>query len=329
MDSNLIMKILLIGAGQLGSRHLQGLLKLKEKQTIFVLDPSAQSLTLAKQRSEEIDHKHEVRYVEEWDSLPSELDLTIIATNSNIREQLTTQLLEGFSVRYLILEKVLFQQIGSYERIGKLIKRKNVKVWVNHPRRMFDHYRDIQQTIQASNEPIIFNLVGGNWGLGCNGLHFIDFFTYLTKSEIEEIDTDWLDNIIYDSKRQGYIEFTGTLKGRTKNNDYFTICSFQGETSPVTMTISSTSNRWLIQEGASSRIFYLSKDDNFRGNETWFNMDFQSSLTTKLVLDIFNTGSCYLPTYEEASCSHVQFIEVLLKKYNMITDLNTTICPIT
>ena len=33
-------KVLLIGAGQLGSRHLQGLLKFKKKQFIYVLDKS-------------------------------------------------------------------------------------------------------------------------------------------------------------------------------------------------------------------------------------------------------------------------------------------------
>ena len=41
------MKInVVIGAGQLGSRHLQGLLRLTIKQKIFVLEPSEVSLEL-------------------------------------------------------------------------------------------------------------------------------------------------------------------------------------------------------------------------------------------------------------------------------------------
>ena len=44
------MKIsLIIGAGQLGSRHLQGLLKLTQEQVVYVLDPSNDSLSIAKQ----------------------------------------------------------------------------------------------------------------------------------------------------------------------------------------------------------------------------------------------------------------------------------------
>ena len=37
-------KIVIIAAGELGSRHLQGLLKLKKKQSIYVLDLSRKSL---------------------------------------------------------------------------------------------------------------------------------------------------------------------------------------------------------------------------------------------------------------------------------------------
>ena len=49
-----MFKILLIGAGQLGSRHLQGLLKFQKKQFIYVLDRSEDSLTVAKKRAAEI-----------------------------------------------------------------------------------------------------------------------------------------------------------------------------------------------------------------------------------------------------------------------------------
>lgn len=329
MDSNINMEILLIGAGQLGSRHLQGLLKMSQECIIYVLDPSTESLQTSKQRAEEITHTHQVNYLSNWDSLPSRFDLSIIATNSNIREQITTQLLERFSVSYLILEKVLFQEIGAYGRISELIKQKGVKTWVNHPRRMFKQYQDIKKLIQEAKEPVVFNLAGGNWGLGCNGLHFIDLFAYLTNSEVSEIETDWLDDVLHESKRKDYIEFTGTLKGKTRNNDQFTITSFLGEVSPLTITISSSSNRWLIHEGMVSNISYLSKKNNFERIENDYNMEFQSSLTTRLVNDIFTTTDCDLPTYEEACSSHIPFIDALLKKYNNLTGLNATICPIT
>ena len=46
------MNCAIIGAGQLGSRHLQGLLSYKkESLNIFIIDPSDDSLFIAKQRA--------------------------------------------------------------------------------------------------------------------------------------------------------------------------------------------------------------------------------------------------------------------------------------
>ena len=47
-------KALLVGCGQLGSRHLQALASLALISNIEVLDPSAESLELGKQRVREL-----------------------------------------------------------------------------------------------------------------------------------------------------------------------------------------------------------------------------------------------------------------------------------
>ena len=69
------MKInVVIGAGQLGSRHLQGLLRLTIKQKIFVLEPSEVSLELSKTRANEIPNEHEIIFSKDWDILPQNLE---------------------------------------------------------------------------------------------------------------------------------------------------------------------------------------------------------------------------------------------------------------
>ena len=62
---------LIIGAGQLGSRHLQGLLKSEIEQVIYVLDPSENSLTVSKQRAQEVEFMHIVKYIKDWNNIPS------------------------------------------------------------------------------------------------------------------------------------------------------------------------------------------------------------------------------------------------------------------
>ena len=53
--------IAIIGAGQLGSRHLQGLKLAKLPIKIQVVDSSAESLAVAKSRYEEVVTNHKVQ----------------------------------------------------------------------------------------------------------------------------------------------------------------------------------------------------------------------------------------------------------------------------
>ena len=46
--------IAIIGGGQIGSRHLQGLAKLSKQFQIYVVDPDKQALSIAKQRYLEV-----------------------------------------------------------------------------------------------------------------------------------------------------------------------------------------------------------------------------------------------------------------------------------
>ena len=76
-------KIAVIGAGQLGSRHLQGLKLSKLKSDIWVVDNNPNSLQIAQQRYEEgeVNSNQTIYYIQLIDQLPAELDLVVIATS--------------------------------------------------------------------------------------------------------------------------------------------------------------------------------------------------------------------------------------------------------
>lgn len=324
------MKVnLIIGAGQLGSRHLQGLLKIGGKQVIYVLDPSAASLEVAKERANEIDNNHEIIYVNTWNDLPEKFNLVIVATGANVRSKVVTQLLEGFKVDYLVLEKILFQDLEAYDKIGLLLKQTNTPTWVNHPRRMMGYYQQIKDKISETNEEATFHIAGSDWGLACSALHFIDLCAFVANSSVDTISMDWIDNFVHESKRMNCIEFTGSVTGKLKNNSKFLITSFDGEIGDITVYISTKSNRWIVQEGRAQKIVHLSKENSFNEEISSYNLEFQSVVTTRIANDIFNTGNCELPTYDEACESHIPFIKESLKKYTEITKIETNICPIT
>jgi hypothetical protein len=319
---------LIIGAGQLGSRHLQGIVKYEKELAIFVLDPSKESLKISKERESEIPHNHKVFYTEIWEVLPKRFDIVIIATGSNIRESIINILLEKYEVKTLILEKVLFQEIEAYERIKVLLFKYDIKTFVNHPRRMFKSYNILKKDInkKVNNNYIV---CGGNWGLGCNALHFLDLFCFLSNKSIKDLNTDSIDTNLLESTREGYVEFTGTLTGHLEDNSFFSISSLKGDSSSITVSILNNNQRFIIQEGGTPQIYKFEKENSFNLEHSEFLIQYQSELTTNLVSDILNKNTCSLPSYIEASQSHEIFIQAMLKKYNQITRLQSDILPIT
>ena len=324
-----MLKILLIGAGQIGSRHLQGLLKSHRKQLIYVLDSSEASLSIAKERAAEIEFEHKVNYLNKWDSIPYELDLAIVATGANVRAKIVTKLLTSYSVKNLILEKVLFQDLKSYSEIGNLIKLTGTPTWVNHARRMFKHYKELKNKIASNGEFVKFEIFGGNWGLACNALHFIDLICFLSSSELSNLDFREIDNDIIKSKRPNCIEFTGSFSGVLKNGNRFNISSLEGDYEDITITVLTKSRRWIINEGFAQKIIYFGKENNFNEVIDLFTTEYQSTLTTKIIEDIVINQKTCLPNYLEACNSHIPFIKGTLELYNRISNSNTHICPIT
>ena len=169
-------KIAIIGAGQLGSRHLQGIAQSKINIDIEVVEPFEQSRIMAKDRYYEIENRKNINNIHFYESikeLSTNLDIVIVATGANVRSKIVIELLKLKQVKYLILEKVLFQTIEEYFIVEKILKETNTLCWVNHTRRMFPFYTKLKQLFKNS-EQISYNYQGGDWGVGCNALHFID-----------------------------------------------------------------------------------------------------------------------------------------------------------
>jgi predicted dehydrogenase len=319
--------ICIIGAGQLGSRHLQGVLKTKHPMRVFVVDPVQTSVETAKSRANEVQHSHELIFCSAISELPKHLDIVIVATNSNGREQIVIDLIQNHDFDYLVLEKVLFQEIEAYHRVEQLLSKTNSKVFVNHPRRMFDSYLNFKEILRDIG-PVSIQVSGGDWGLACNSLHFLDLFEFLLDQQVSYIDTQYLNQTPKPSKRSGFIEFTGTLSGQLTGGSSFQITSFEGDPTPISLLISGNKKRYLIQEAVSSGIFELPLDKTNQIVHP-FQFEYQSNMTTKVIDSLIETETCFLTAYSEASRLHTLFISELLKVYNSNSSVESQKLPIT
>lgn len=322
--NKLIMyNVAIIGAGQLGSRHLQGLKTALSPLAIFVVDSDEEMLLRAKARYEQVSPigKKQVVFTTDMSELPSNLDLVIVATSSRPRASIVKTLLNSKDVKYLILEKVLFPTIEVYDEIRNLITEKNIKCWVNCPRRMYASYKDIADYIDKKL-PITMSCEGGDWGLCCNSIHYIDLFMYLSGEQNYEINLTNIDNEIEESKRNGYIEMTGTINVNTSNDSKLKLTSIKNSTEPSKINIDNGNKHILIDK--SKGVWKCGKE------EFTFTMPYQSQLSGVFVDNILNNGKCELTEYEVSSTYHIPFISALLKKYNEIMKSpDNKILPIT
>lgn len=101
-------RVLIVGAGSMGSRHLQSLGKSSLPLEIAVVDPSAQALEVSEQRFNEVVKRESARkpkYYLNVNGVGKEFDVGVVATNADIRRKVVEELLDKRIVKYLVLEK--------------------------------------------------------------------------------------------------------------------------------------------------------------------------------------------------------------------------------
>lgn len=324
------MNCAIIGAGQLGSRHLQGILKFeKQVVNVYVIDPQPEALEIAQIRAQEVDHQHKIYYCSTIQSLPEHLEMVIIATSAKVRFSVLESLVRHAKVDYLILEKVLFTQIQNYQKAIQLLHSQNIKCWVNHPRRLFPSSFAIKELL-ANSKQISFQVFGSSWGLACNALHFIDFFEYLTGSCLTKLTCALLDDTAVNSKRSGYIEFNGHISGLLDDSHILTISSISSsELVAPTISILTENIKIIVDEGKNTMYIIDPSNPNNCITEKSIQSPFQSQLTGDLLSEIIQFGDCNLPTLDHAARTHQLFITQLLNHWNSVTGMNHSELPIT
>ena len=314
--------IVLIGAGELGSRHLQSLINV-ENASIFIVEPSELSRNIAIQRAGEIKSfaKTLITFVDAASELPRNIDFAIIATGAGPRLSILRNLVEHVKIKYLVLEKVLFQKNSDYFEAMELIEKYNVKAWVNCPRRMFSAYGALKDRLDQSG-PLSMKVTGGDWGLACNAIHFIDIFSFISDSKVLSINTSQLEQKIYPSRRENYIEIYGKLNIFFENGHELSLECLHGKHS-MEIDLLCVDGSYNINEGTG----------DIKLNDILIDLKmvvkYQSELSQIVAEDALSLGESQLTDFNESVELHIPFITSLLSFYNENENSSVDILPIT
>ena len=316
-------KVAILGAGQLGSRYLQGLSKCRFPLQVHVQDIFPGSLAQAEQRWQQVggpSTHHEVFFSTKIIDCPPRLDLAIVATTADSRPEVVREIARHSTVRYWILEKVLAQSIHGLEDIQSHVEGKSF-AWVNTPRRSIPWHQKIKEQLHLQ-APLHLTVTGGPWGLACNAMHFLDVLAWWSGESLREVCTDQLDDDWFEAKRVGHWEIYGTLTATFSagTTAKLTTCSKGDPTHLIELT--DREGTWRIDEAKGTAT-------NTDGSEIPGRLPYQSEMSASLVERILTAGCCDLPTLAESVDLHSVFIGSMQEHWKRAGHPTATSVPIT
>jgi hypothetical protein len=302
--------ILIVGAGNIGSRHLQGLSQIEQPLDIYLYDLSQNALRVAMERFNEVKAHSNIKItiLDNIANSPEEIDLAIIATTSNIRLQVMRKILGVLNVKNIILEKVMFQDLREYGEAAILLGEKACTTWVNCNLRQWPLFVDLKE--RYTNDPNLTVICSGsNWGLGCNSVHNTDLAAFLWDG-IAKHDA-LLDVTVTDSKRKNFKEFTGELITRISTGGQVHQISYARGNRPYTITVNHPleSLTWDI---INSRLYTSNDLNGWIPKMSHLAAPLQSQLTSVVVARILEGRDCGLPGFHVAARVHLETLEALL-----------------
>lgn len=315
-------RILIVGAGQLGSRYLQGLAAVDDPLSILVVDSSPSSLDAARARMAEVSSGavHDVQFSTYLETSIQQFDLAIVVTPAHCRSRVTAELASSYQVKAWILEKVLAQSVEQLALIEKACSGQ-CHAWVNTPRRLMSWHQEIRsQLLPQGPVPLSVRVSGGSWGLASNSIHFIDLVSWWTQSSVQSLDAVGLSHWAQ-SKRAGFHEVFGNLTIAYVDGSELEICCGSGS-DPLRIFVVTPQGEWVIEEAAG-----VVKGP--AGQKLHGQLIHQSALTAPLAKQILLEQRCNLPTLAESAAQHQPFLTALLKHWNQSQGSQDQSVPIT
>ena len=324
MDNNVI-NILIIGAGQIGSRHLEGAIKNKNQLSIIIVDNYPIALKFSENLIKNKNFGNPQTTVTYKKELPKNksFDICIIATKADIRASITRDLLNTCEFKFMIFEKVLFQKDQDFKTILNMLRNKNVKAWVNCPRRIYSFYQEIKKTINL-NLPVKINVSGSSWDMACNAIHFIDLFSYLVnKSNLKISETKLSENIFKSKRGENFYEINGLIKCNMGMHSLLMSCD-ENKNLSLNVKIKNGDINYSIDEVSE----ILTNNINNVENSKKIKIPYQSDMTGDLINTIISK-KCGLVSYENSCKHHIPLLGVFREHLSKTLNKELTECPIT
>lgn len=326
-------RILLVGCGKIGSRHLQSAASLGDVSEVHVVDSNEASLEMGKSRLREVkDINRNIKFswFRQLDNQSYGGDICIVATLSGGRCALIKEIAERLGYRKFIIEKIVTQSINEYIGLLDFCRRKDIQSWVNCQSRTYRIHKYIKSLINHS-EPVILANIGGNLGLACTGLHYVDLFIFYDGAKEIKPKVTNVDDILHSSMRgKDIYDLSGIMQGYSDKGSSITISYSNLDLGPDYLSIVTPSYKFIVDNYAALTAYESSKKEDWSWRKIPIEEKYMLSLTSRnMVLDIFRSGTCELPTLTDCFPAHKYILGELLPHFNRLLGKSAEHCPVT
>jgi hypothetical protein len=313
------MKVVVYGAGQMGSRLAQGLLSVDRSRIdvgleVYFVDPSSQSRETAVTRASEIMERNgtqsrdKVAAFTGVEDLPKHLDLALLSATSKHRYQNLSDLLAHAEPKHLLLEKFLFVRHEHYEQARQHLNNRGISAWVHCPRSYWPAYQDLKAQAGSDRQAFI-TVSGSSYALASNCVHFFDLCRYFNGRPVDRVVLDPGTVETDDNKRAGYREVFGELTGYSENEPVAKLSCQRSEDMILHVNVAVGVRSTTFDETGGHRID-LDTDGNELRRQPFAPLF--ASNNPAVFEDILLGKTPLLPTFEEASTTHLAVFEAMM-----------------
>lgn len=320
-------KILVVGVGGIGFRHFQALFNCEEKIEIYVLDICDDAIRRAKEYGDSLNSGVNVFYLQNISDVPEYVDVAIIATSSLPRRRIFENLVEKHQVDKIIFEKFLFPRMEDYDCVERIIKERKIEAYVDCAARIYDFYNEIKERMK-NFKFFTASIRGGNWGLACNAIHMLHLIAYLSGEDEKKVNCiGLLENNIFKSKRNGYMEFFGKIIGSFGENVSFSIECDHSD-APLVYDFFTDENYFCVKQGEEIySAISLNRLNEIETKDADFL--FISQITNRNIDCLLRGEGAFLPKYSESRPLHESLLKVFMEHCEKVENKKMDLCPIT
>ncbi|MBI3317664.1 MAG: hypothetical protein HYZ90_00755 [Candidatus Omnitrophica bacterium] len=326
------MKILLVGCGQLGGRHLQAVASLPEVRRVEVVDPRPEALALGRRRLKELpglSGEISFRWLRDLGEASPGGDLCIVATQAQGRCRQVQEADDRLGYRSFLIEKIVAQSVAEMEELLESARRRRLSIWVNLKTRAYPVHRRIKGLL-AGEGPLVMEVTAGNLGLANNGVHTADLFAFYDGADRIESAGSQVDPILHPSKRGAELfDLSGTLQGRTGKGSRFILAYAAEHDGPELIALTGPNRRFLVDH-----LSRWAMESDRESGWSWRPLPFEgdllvSEMSKGFVSEILSSGRCLLPTLEESMAAHRFILEELKPYFERLLKRELDLCPVT